>query len=63
MQTNIFLEHLCVELMLDEGGGPELSAQAREQAAQLALVGCHGLQASGFFEPYFGNPVEWEALR
>ena len=48
--------------MLDKGGRAKFGAQAREEAAQLALVWGHDLQASGFPKLHFRDPVEWEAL-
>ena len=52
-----------MELVLDEGGGAKLGAQAREKAEHLALVWRHGLQTSGFPELHPWDPVEWEALK
>ena len=61
-QTNVFFELFSVELVLNEGGRAKLGAQAREEAAQLALVWGHDLQPSGFPKLHFRDPVEGEAL-
>ena len=61
-QTNVFFELFSVELVLNEGGRAKLGAQAREEAAQLALVWGHDLQASGFPKLHFRDLVEGEAL-
>jgi len=61
-QTNVFFELFSIELVLDKGGRAKFGAQAREEAAQLAVVWGHDLQASGFPKLHFRDPLEGKAL-